>query len=192
MDYTKHLESILLRYPKQSAKVYIDPEVCNCDKGMLCNFDTDMIEVEDPNEADCIPIWIDYSSKISKNIIDKYINKYPEKCTNVVNFIEQLNEFCPECDNESLNSIIEMLQSPDWESIYCGLNVLRTFKMNDKLANIVKTVIDTFRNEPELNTGSVIPYPNGNSQNSSRVIIHDLSLIKFYHLWLHNKFINYD
>ena len=78
MDYEEQLRKMFLRFPHRASevKVYIEPSISGCDKDWLANTETFYKEVDTPEEADYIPVWLDYKHRCSDEIL-KWIEKYP-------------------------------------------------------------------------------------------------------------------
>lgn len=185
-----NIRSILKRYPIDNSKIYIDPSACNCAPGFLYDINTTFTEVKTPQEADYIPVWYDYLNGFSDYIHNNYISKYPKKCCSIINLLNIINNELEEIDKDTLENILKLLKSPDSENIILGLSMLRQFKLSDSIRNIILGIVDTYQGG---NSPSIIPYPSNMSEladsNKRRVSINNTDIIKYYYIWLHNKFI---
>lgn len=187
MNYEDQLRSMLLRYPHKAdeIKVYIEPSISGCDKGYLNDLETCYTEVDNPDDADYIPIWLDYKARCTKEIWD-WVEKYPKKCMSAFNYMQAINAEMPDIDEQTQVNIKDLLESPDWESIYLGLTILRQYYLNDNLKNMVKILIDTVQVNSIGNTASIIPL---GKKEEDRIEIGNLEIIREYMVWLHNEFL---
>ena len=137
-----NLKRIYLSYPLEEAKVFIDPTVAKINKGVMEPFSTKMTEVNTPEEADCIPLWVPFANLNINSTAETYIKKYPEKCMSVYNFLLQLTSKCSEIQKDEIKPIIELLSSPNSSNITCGLNILSTYKLNDTTRYLIRVILD--------------------------------------------------
>lgn len=185
MDYAQIVKRLLLRYPHKAEKVriFISPDFSGLEPGCLSSINSYFEEVDNPNDADYIPVWVDYKHRCTDALLD-FVEKYPDKCLSSFNFLESLNVEMPELDDQAIEDVKDLLESPDWEAVFLGLNILRNSFLTDRTKNIAKCVIDTVRSDCNNNTGSVIPY---GKTEQDRIEIGNLEIVKFFQLWLHNE-----
>lgn len=187
MNYEDQLRSMLLRYPHRAdeVKVYINTSISGCCSGYLNDLDTCYKEVYNPEDADYIPIWLDYKSRCSEEIWN-WVEKYPDKCISAFNYLQSVNAEMPEMDEQTKKDLIDLLESSDWESLYLGLSILRQYYLTDELKNLAKFVIDTVQRDSINNNASIIPF---GKKEEDRIEIGNLDIIREYMIWLHNEFL---
>lgn len=185
MNYEDQLRSMLLRYPHRAEKikVYIEPSISGCCRGYLNDLGTCYEEVDNPDDADYIPVWLDYTARCSKEIWG-WVEKYPKKCLSAFNYLQAINAEMPDAEEDTIKNIEDLLESPDWESIYLGLSILRQYYLTDNLKNLAKILIDTVSVDSINNNASIIPL---GKEETDRIEIGDLSVIQEYKVWLHNE-----
>ena len=187
MAYENQLRSMLLRYPHKAdeVKIYINPSISGCCTGYLNDLGTCYKEVDNPDDADYIPVWLDYKQRCSKEIWD-WVEKYPDKCISAFNYLQSVNAEMGDMNEETQANVEDLLASSDWESIALGLSILRQYYMTDNLKNLAKFVVDTVQPDCMNNTGSIIPF---GKKEEDRIEIGDLNIIREYMIWLHNEFL---
>lgn len=187
MNYEDQLRSMLLRYPHKSdeIKIYIDSSISGCCSGYLNDLGTCYKEVDNPDDADYIPVWLDYKARCSKDIWN-WVEKYPDKCLSAFNYLQAVNAEMSDIDETTQADIEELLKSSDWESIYLGLSILRQYYLDDNLKNLAKILIDTVTVDSINNNASIIPLFG---KEEDRIEICDLNIIREYKIWLHNEFL---
>lgn len=183
------LKQVFLSYPLEDAKVFIDPEIARINKGIIESYNTKMIEVNTPEEANCIPLWVSYTSTMNKQALN-YLQKYPEKCMSVNNFLRQLISSCPEISEDILSRVAELLESPNGGNIVCGLNLLVTYQLNDVTRCLINNILDSIRTD-EMGTICVTPYHEGKEiPPAVQLPIDDLYFLNFLSLLTHNDIWN--
>lgn len=187
MNYENQLRSMLLRYPHRAkeVKIYIEPSISGCCRGYLNDLGTYYKEVDNPEDADYIPVWLDYKARCSKEIWD-WVEKYPDKCLSAFNYLQAVNAEMEDMDEKTRKDVEDLLESSDWESIYLGLSILRQYFLTDNLKNLAKILIDTVQADSIHNNASIIPLKG---KEKDRIEIGDLSIISEYKIWLHNEFL---
>lgn len=187
MNYEDQLRSMLLRYPHRAdeVKIYIEPSISGCCSGYLNDLGTFYKEVDNPEDADYIPVWLDYTARCSDDIW-KWVEKYPEKCLASFHYLQALNAEMPDMSEETKNNLMDLLESTDWESVYLGLSILRQYYLTDDLKKLAKYLIDTVEVDCINNTATIIPL---GKTNEDRIEINDISVIREYKIWLHNEFL---
>lgn len=185
MDRQEQLRSMFLRFPPRNpeVKVFIDPKISGCDSGWINELNIYIKEVNTPQEADFIPIYIDWKDPIPENVWSNWIDKYPEKCFSTHNLLDVINAENSDITDDDIGNIAEMLHSTDWESINLGLSLLRTFNMDYKCITLAKGVIDTV-NKCSDNSLTLVPF---NRENNERIEFGNPNIIRYYQLWLHNN-----
>lgn len=176
------LKSIYLSYPLEEAKVFIDPNIAKINKGVMEPFPTKMTEVDTPEEADCIPLWVPFTDLNINSTAETYIKRYPEKCMTVYNFLLQLNSKCQEIQPDEISKIIELISSDNGNNIICGLNILSTYKLNDTTRSLMRSIID---NSIRGENGSLYIRP----YNKETLVVlpsNDIYFLNFFTILLHN------
>lgn len=188
LDYESQLRAMLLRYPPRAEKlrIYIDPSISGCDVGWISGMGMEQYEeVQTPEEADFIPVWIDYKQRCSDKMWS-VVEQFPDKCIHAINLINGISAELPDITDADLEGIQEMLASPDWESIYLGLNMLRAFYLDDAAKDCARVVIDSFQPDPMTNTGTIVPF---GSDQKNAIQVGNIDIIRFFNIWLHNEFL---